>query len=145
MKYIYTEIEINAPASKVWEILTDFDKYPDWNPFLISLYGKPEPGKTFSVSIKPDGKKPMTFKPVCLKFERNSEFRWQGNLFFKGLFDGEHIFEMIEIEPNRTRFIHRENFSGILVSILWKQLDTNTRRGFEKMNEKLKERAEQSL
>lgn len=144
MKSLYTEIEIDAPVSKVWDILTNFDQYPEWNPFLLSLTGSPEPGRQFSVTIRPDGKKPMTFKPVCKVYERNVEFRWLGHLFIKGLFDGEHIFEMIQVAPNRTRFIHRENFSGILAGLLWKQLDTHTRRGFEMMNEKLKERAEQA-
>ena len=30
MKEIYTEIEINASSSTVWDILTDFDKFPRW-------------------------------------------------------------------------------------------------------------------
>ncbi len=33
MKEIHTEIEINAPAGKVWRVLTDFPSYPEWNPF----------------------------------------------------------------------------------------------------------------
>src|SRR5208337_3854746 len=34
MKEIHTEIEINAPAEKVWKVLTDFAAYPEWNPFV---------------------------------------------------------------------------------------------------------------
>jgi uncharacterized membrane protein len=34
MKEIHTEIEINAPAEKVWRVLTDFAAYPEWNPFV---------------------------------------------------------------------------------------------------------------
>ncbi len=37
----------------------------------------------------------------------------------------------------------REKFKGILVSLFKKQLDNNTKRGFEEMNKKLKELAEQ--
>ena len=37
MRQISTEIEINAPVETVWSILTDFDKYPDWNPFVKSV------------------------------------------------------------------------------------------------------------
>ena len=29
-------VEINAPASVVWEVLTDLEHYGDWNPFCIS-------------------------------------------------------------------------------------------------------------
>ena len=40
------------------------------------------------------------------------------------------------------RFTQREEFRGVLVPLLWKQLDTRTRAGFEAMNEALKARAE---
>jgi uncharacterized protein YndB with AHSA1/START domain len=39
-KEIKTEILINASPDKVWAILTDFDNYPSWNPFITSLKGE---------------------------------------------------------------------------------------------------------
>jgi hypothetical protein len=41
-----------------------------------------------------------------------------------------------------NRFVQLENFRGILVPLLGRQLNTRTRRGFEPMNEKIKELAE---
>jgi hypothetical protein len=84
----------------------------------------------------------MTFKPTCLKLVKDKEFRWLGRLWMPGLFDGEHIFELIDNGNHRIRFVQREKFKGLLVPLLWKQLDTGTRKGFELMNQKLKERAE---
>jgi hypothetical protein len=43
-----------------------------------------------------------------------------------------------------VRFVHREEFTGILVPLLWRSLDRDTRRGFEEMNRRLKELAEGS-
>ena len=34
MKELRTEIEINAPAERVWQILTDPAHFSDWNPFI---------------------------------------------------------------------------------------------------------------
>jgi len=45
MKELYSVIEIDAPADKVWGILTDFDSYSDWNPFIRKIKGKVEEGK----------------------------------------------------------------------------------------------------
>ena len=70
------------------------------------------------------------------------EFRWLVHLFFPGLFDGEHIFELEEIAPGSTKFIQREEFKGLLVSIFWKTMRASTLAGFEKMNETLKEKVE---
>ena len=142
MKSLYTEIKIDAPADVVWKVLTDFQSYPDWNPFILSFDVLPEPGRKFSVTIQPTGKNPMTFKPVCLALIPGKELRWLGHLFITGLFDGEHIFELKELDDDRTLLIQRENFRGLLVPLLWWQLNRSTRSGFEQMNLQLKNRAE---
>src|SRR5215210_9363232 len=41
MKELHSEIEINAPAQRVWEVLTDFASYPQWNPFIRRASGVP--------------------------------------------------------------------------------------------------------
>lgn len=142
MREIRTSIEINASPEKVWRILTDFEKYPEWNPFIKSLTGKVEEGKKLRVTIHPPQSKAMSFKPICLKLDVNKELRWLGHLGIPGLFDGEHIFELTKSDSGNTLFTQRENFKGLLVPLLWKQLDTHTRKGFEMMNEKIKELAE---
>lgn len=142
MRTLETEIIIDAPVETVWDILTDFPRYPEWNPFIKSIEGKPETGSKLKVVIQPPDSKPMTFRPTCLESDANRTFRWLGHLGFKGIFDGEHIFQLEKMDSNCTRFIHKESFNGILVPLLWKQLDSGTRKGFVRMNEELKERSE---
>ncbi len=136
------EIQINAPKQKVWEILTNFSAYPNWNPFIKSIKGDFIEGKKVEVHIVPLGTIGMIIKPRVLCFKIHEEIRWQGNLLFPGLFDGEHIFQLREIDSNTTLFIHSENFKGILIPFFKKMLDQNTRDGFNAMNEKLKELCE---
>lgn len=145
MKEIRTEINIDATPDKVWGVLTSFDDYPYWNPFLKWLNGKVEENKKIEVRITPPDAKGMTFKPNVLKFEKNKTFRWLGHLLMPGLFDGEHIFELNDNGNGTTTFVQREQFKGVLVPLLKKMLDDNTRRGFEMMNEALKERVEKHL
>ncbi|MGZ5382453.1 MAG: SRPBCC family protein [Acidimicrobiia bacterium] len=40
MRSIETSIEIDAQPARVWEVLTGFERYPEWNPFVASLHGK---------------------------------------------------------------------------------------------------------
>lgn len=141
---IKTQITINATPDKVWAVLTDFENYTNWNPFIKSITGKPIVGSQISVSIVPPQGKSMTFSPTVLVFERNREFRWIGRLLFKGVFDGEHKFELIDNGNGATLFNHSETFKGILVGLFKKQLETNTRKGFELMNESLKKIVESS-
>jgi hypothetical protein len=143
-KELRTEILINATPEKVWSVLTDFENYKNWNPFIKSIKGKVEAGKIIEARIEPPDGQAMTFKPKILVFEKNKELRWLGHFIFKGLFDGEHIFELIDNGNQTTTFIQREIFNGILVSLFKKMLDTNTVNGFNLMNQKLKEESEKN-
>lgn len=141
-KQISTQIVINAPAAKVWQVLADFGAYPQWNPFIKSITGEGKQGSKLVVSIEPPGGQGMTFKPEVLVWVPNREFRWKGKLLVKGLFDGEHIFELSANPDGSTTLVQREVFTGILVPLFAKMLDTNTLAGFQQMNQALKARAE---
>jgi hypothetical protein len=141
-KEIKSEIRIQATPERVWEILTTFDKYSTWNPFIKSIQGSVKVGGKITARIEPPQAKGMTFKPTVLVFDKNKEFKWIGHLFFPGIFDGEHRFELIDHGDGTTTFIQAERFNGILVRFLAKMLDGSTMNGFRAMNQKLKEEAE---
>lgn len=138
-KEIRTEIIIQSTPEKVWSILTDFEKYPIWNPFIKSLTGKVETGKKIKVMIAPPGGPGMTFKPTILKNVANKELAWLGSVLVKGLFDGEHRFELIDNGDGTVKFVQSEQFEGVFV---WMFNPQKTKDGFELMNQRLKVLAE---
>jgi hypothetical protein len=137
-----TEIEINASSETVWNLLTGTSRFPEWNPFIRRLQGELKVGQKLAVLLQPSGARGMEFKPVVLKVEPNKELRWLGRLILPGLFDGEHIFQIEPVGGGRVLFHQREIFSGVLVPLLKNSLETDTRRGFNEMNQKLKQLAE---
>lgn len=141
---IKTEITIDAPVGKVWSILMDHKSYPDWNPFIKKISGSTTVGNNLQVTVQGQGNDPMDFTPEVLVNEDNLEFRWVGKLGIKGIFDGEHYFLLEEIRPNQTRFVHGENFTGLLSGLLLKMILEDTEAGFKSMNEALKTRAEEN-
>ncbi len=142
MKELRTEIEIDAPARRVWDVLTDFESLPEWNPFMQRASGELTPGATLEIHLKlPDGMG-MTFKPRVLVAEPGRELRWVGSTLFPGIFDGEHIFEIEPVDGGSCRLVQREQFSGVLVWPMLAMIGGKTRRGFEAMNQALKARAE---
>lgn len=142
MREIVTEIEIEASPENVWQILMDFAAYPKWNPFIKSIEGKPQVEAGLKVFIQPPGSSGMNFSPTVTAFERAKNFQWKGRLLLPGIFDGTHSFIIEPVNENRVLFIHSEQFSGLLVPILWRKLNTGTRRGFNEMNVALKKEAE---
>ncbi|MFQ5873499.1 MAG: SRPBCC family protein, partial [Dehalococcoidia bacterium] len=143
MKKIRTEIEINATAERVWQVLTDFTAFPDWNPFIQQVKGQVEVGEQLEVFLQPPDGRGMTFKPKVVTAEPNREFRWRGRLWIPGLFDGEHAFIIEPLGENRVRFEQGEAFGGILVPLLaFMGLFIKTEQGFQEMNQALKAPAE---
>jgi hypothetical protein len=138
---LHTEIDIDATPEVVWQVLTDLDRYSEWNPFITSSVGKPEVGNKLVNRMEPPGGKAITFKPQVTVVEDGKSFEWLGKLGFSGVFDGRHRFE-VEASPSGTKFIQSESLDGILVRFLRKSLDTQTVSGFEAMNVALKARAE---
>jgi len=143
MKRIHTETLINAPTKVVWNVLTDFDNYSKWNPFIKSVSGLTTAGSEIIVSIQPPNSRAMTFKPRVLTLTSELEFRWKGKMFFSGLFDGEHYFQLIKRGECQTQLIHVEDFTGLLSGVLLYLIGENTRKGFISMNEALKNQSEE--
>jgi len=139
---LHTEIEINAPASAVWDELTDTDSFQDWNPFVTHLSGDLIVGSRLSATIQPDGGKPMDFTPTVLVADADQELRWVGRLGVRGIFDGEHYFVLEQTENGTTLLRHGENFSGMLAAVVFAMVGEDTENGFRAMNTALKARVE---
>ena len=140
MRKIETSLQIEAPANEVWAVLMDFENLPEWNPTIRSIKGKAEVGEQIEAKLCLPGRKPMVFKPRVLKREANREFGWLGHLGVKGIFDGEHYFILKPVDEHTTKFIQGEKFTGLLSGLIFRMIGTDTKKGFEMMNEALRGR-----
>jgi hypothetical protein len=144
LKEILSEIDINASASKTWDVLTDFNSFPQWNPFIRQIDGTPNVGTKIKIYLHTSGGKNRTYQPTVTKVESNRELRWYGKSFIPGFFNGERIFIIDSLETNRVHFVHKEIFTGILVNIIGNSLDKDMYQSFTEMNKALKQRVEQT-
>jgi hypothetical protein len=144
MKEVYSEIQINASASVVWDILTDFEKFGEWNPFIKEISGTLKEGSELRIFIEPPNSKGMEFKPTLKKVETEKKIQWLGKIWIPKLFDGEHSWTINQIDDNTVLFIQKERFTGIFIPFFTKLLK-NTKSGFEMMNQNLKQRAEEMM
>jgi len=142
-KQLRTEIEIEATPERVWQVLTDFAAFPEWNPFVTRAEGTVRRGERLTIRMQPDGGRAMTFRPTVLEAEPNRHLRWVGRVVVPRVFDGEHSFTIERVGEGEVRLIQQEEFRGILVPLMAKSLDRNTLPAFEKMNHALKRRAEE--
>ena len=143
-KRLRTRIDIDATPERVWRVLTDFDAYAQWNPFMTRAAGTPAQGERLTIQMQPEGGRAMTFRPTVLEAVPQRRLRWLGHLLVPGIFDGEHSFTIEPLDDGRVRLVQQEEFRGVLVPLLAKSLDRRTLPAFERMNQALKQRAEQA-
>ena len=142
MRELLSEIEIDAPIGDVWDVLTRFEDFPEWNPFIRAAEGEVKVNGKIRVTVQPPGRRPMTFSPRLLVVDPPRELRWRGRVGFQGVFDGEHGFRLESAGPRRTRVVQRERFTGILVPVMGKGLYADTQKGFDALLQSLKGRVE---
>ena len=139
---LQAEIEIQASAEQVWEVLTDFAAYRDWNPFIVEASGTALPGHRLELDMHLNDRT-MTFRPQVLEADPGRKLRWLGRLLMPGLFDGEHSFTIQPTGPGRVRLIQQEEFRGLLTPLLLAMIAKPTLASFHHMNQTLKARVEQ--
>ncbi|WP_336361028.1 SRPBCC domain-containing protein [Haladaptatus sp. ZSTT2] len=141
MAELTTSIDIDASPATVWQVLTDFSTYPEWNDYM-HISGSPTVGSRLHIRPGPAAGRVPSFKPRVLKADENRELRWLGHLYVNGLFDGEHRFVIDDLGDGRSRLTQAEQFSGLFVGPFNRFMGSQTERNFTGVNEALKERAE---
>ncbi|MEW1693294.1 SRPBCC domain-containing protein [Streptomyces sp. NPDC091265] len=139
-------IEIEASPEEVWQVLTEFSAYPQWNPFMTSARvtstgGRLEQGARLRIVMHDTGGD-TTFTPRVLTDDPGHELRWLGKMGPGWIADGEHRFTIRQLGPGRVRLTQAERFTGVAVPFVQGTLRSRTLPQFRAMNTALARRAE---
>lgn len=141
-RQVDTAIEINAPATEVWNIFSDFSRYGEWNPFIIKVNGITTSPNPIAVTIRPAIGGEMDFKLLLKSVTPPQEMIWTGKTIAPHVLDGRHYFRVEALDDNRTRFSQGESYRGALLYFSWPLIKWSVSRSFSDMNLALKNRAE---
>ena len=144
---IRTEIMLPASPEQSWEVLTDFARYPDWNPYLPRVEAKFVSGESVSFTLVDENfPEPLELTAQLGQISANSDFYWTGRLGIQGLFDTRHVFELYPRDDGNTDLYHYEEFRGIIPALLPRREKRAeyTRAAFERMNMALYQRLKAS-
>ena len=144
MLEIRTHVDIDASASLVWGILTDFRSYRRWNPFIRGIVGQAQMGDSIEVTQDVVAFGGSTFRSTVTHVREPRELRWLSGWAIPGLYSAENRFG-IETRPDSgIRFHHGGKFRGVVVPFLQRRLQSTMQPAFEAMNVALKRRAERA-
>ncbi len=143
MREFRTTIDIDAPAATVWRILVEFDRWSAWNSVMLNPRGRIEAGAPVDFEVAA-GSRRLKIAARMLGVEEGRDLRWKGprSKVQARLLNGEHYFTVVELGPDRTRFIHGERWNGRLAGVVLGLAGDHLVRGYEKMNRELKRHAE---
>lgn len=137
-RHIHTEITINASPDLVWRVLCDFSSYEKWNRFILKASGSAVTGATLDIVLRLPGKPAQPYQVKLLEVSEPRILRWLGHFKVPFLCDGNHVFELIEMDGPSTKLIHSEHFSGLLVPIIWFDFKKRFLQAFNDLNIGLK-------
>ena len=78
MKTLAAKIDVDAPPDRVWEVLTDFPRYPEWNPFMFSVEGTAEAGAHLRIGMQRRGGMVLRFGARVVVADPPRELAWTG-------------------------------------------------------------------
>src|SRR4051794_1880881 len=111
MKQFAATTSIQAARERIWSILTDASRYPEWNPTVDKVVGRIAPGERIAVHVKMN---PGRAFPVTVEtFDPPRRMVWRGGMPL-GLFVGERVFELVPRADGVVQFSMREQFTGLL-------------------------------
>ena len=129
------EIIVEAPVVAVWRVLTEIDKWPDWQESVTSalLKGPLVPGTRFD--WKSGGLKFISHIHTC---EPHMEFGWTGKTFGARAI---HNWTFTE-QGNQTRVAVEESLNGIFPRLFRKGFQKTLETGMSKSLEELRRAVE---
>ena len=118
MKSFASTASIHAAPEKIWAILTDAARYPDWNQTVTKVDGQIAPGSRIALHVTLS---PRAFPVTVTVFEAPRRMVWRGGMPL-GLFVGERVFELAPQGGGVVQFSMREGFSGLLAPLIGRSL-----------------------
>jgi len=140
---IRAEIDIAAPPAIVWEVLCDLRSYGAWNPFTPQIDGALAVGEKLVLHVqlvagktqREQGQRVTVVDPV-------HAIGWQTQVLSRRELVARRLQTLTPLPDGGTHYTTTDTFTGTFVPLVMSLYRKDLERGFAKMAESLKARAE---
>lgn len=137
---VRTEIEIEASADTVWNIISNFSKWSDWHESGVEVRLKN--GVPVLLKTQMSGF-PLRININKVKIVERRHLEWTGALpIIGGLLSGTRKFTFYEISESRCKLTQEEKFCGVFSGWARRKLVTSYQHRYNLHNQKIKAIAE---
>jgi hypothetical protein len=137
MRHYASSTTIDASPEKVWEVLVDGARYPDWDSWVVRVEGTIAPDA--SIKVVSSANPGRAFPAKVTEFEPGRRMVWSGGMPL-GLFRGVRTFTLTP-EAGRTTLSVREEYTGPLLPLIWRSMP-DLQPSFDQFTRGIKQRLE---
>ncbi len=134
------ETFILAPPERVWQVLVDLPRYPEWNPFTVSVASSLDQGAPVDMQVRLHGQLRHQREQVSI-VEPPHCLGWGMQLGPRWWLRAERRQTLGAVEGG-TRYVTDDHIQGVLSPIVHWIFGTTLERGFAEMTQALKRRVE---
>jgi len=131
---------INAPADKVLGVLTDFKKYPEWNPYIVEAVPRADQPAELGI-VERTGNRSRSHTVQLTRFDMNG-FAWSGSTTPGWLLSWNESFTVTEIDATHCRLEVSQSYQGALLRSYWNYYNQKTLSAVKSMGLAVKKRVE---
>jgi uncharacterized protein YndB with AHSA1/START domain len=136
-------VEIDAPAALVWEVMTDYARYPEWNSFTVQVETTLRIGEPIDLHLPmPDGSEGTFVNREFIRVvEPPTYLRYDTGEQLPGIFAFREQF-ISPVGPDRCTYRTTDTFSGEHADAVIEATGDWVKAGFDSVANALKARAE---
>jgi uncharacterized protein YndB with AHSA1/START domain len=134
-------LDIDAPKALVWEVLTDFSRYGEWNPFVPEAKCDFRAGGAIEMQVKLRDK-PQFQREWINSVTPGETFSYSMKAVPLGTLRSLRVQKLEALDANRTRYTSHFEIAGWLQPVVTAVFGESMRAGFEGMALGLKRQAE---
>ncbi len=142
---LQAEVQIAAPAGRIWELLADGASYASWNPMVRWGAGILTVGSRVELIITLPEIPPFTLHPTFLTFVPQREIGWRHRLPVPGLASWTQSFTLEQLSPEVQRVSQRVSLGGLLAPLYKLALGRMIQHGLDESNAALHRWAQKEI
>ncbi|WP_224982416.1 SRPBCC domain-containing protein [Geomonas agri] len=137
MKPFHTEIVLQTTSARVWELLSDFSLYPQWNPLFPKVTGPGTAGERHEVTVHLPGIDPFTVQAtLCDKGEGGVS--WHTAFLGRPMLAWTFSCRIEPVAPERLKIRLDSEFCGILAPLFRFAFAKSMEEGMEQLSQALR-------
>jgi hypothetical protein len=141
MPVIRAEAVIGAPRERVWEVLVDFERYGEWNPFTPEVRTRLEAGVPVDMRVRLwSGERGQ--REYVTQVVMGERVCWGMHMGAAWLLRAERCQWLEALDGGRTRYVTEDRLTGALTPLVLALYGRSMQRGFQGVADGLKGQVE---